>query len=114
MVVIDAESGKVITTVPTGEGTDAAAFDPGTKLAFSSNGEDGTLTVIKQESPDKYTVSQNVQTKRGARTMALDLKTHTVYLSDADFGKIAAPTAANPRPRPQIVPGSFKLLVVAQ
>jgi YVTN family beta-propeller protein len=114
MAVVDADSGKVITTVPTGEGTDAAAFDPGAKLVFSSNGGDGTLTVISQESADKYVVAQNVQTRRGARTMALDLKTHTVYLSDADFGERPAPTAENPHPRPQIVPGTFKLLVVAQ
>ncbi len=114
MAVVDADSGKVITTVPTGEGTDAAAFDPGVQLAFSSNGGDGTLTIIKQESADKYTVAQNVQTRRGARTMALDLKTHTVYLSDADFGERPTPSAANPHPRPQIVPGTFKLLVVAQ
>jgi hypothetical protein len=114
MAIVDADSGKVITTVPTGEGTDAAAFDPGIKLAFSSNGGDGTLTVIKQESADKYSVAQNVQTQRGARTMALDLKTNTVYLSDAEFGERPAPTAANPHPRRQIVPGTFKLLVVAQ
>lgn len=114
MAVVDADNGKVITTVPTGEGTDAAAFDSGTKLAFSSNGGDGTLTVIKQESADKYSVSQNVQTRRGARTMALDLKTHTIYLSDADFGERPAPTAENPHPRPKIIPGTFKLLVVAQ
>lgn len=114
MAVVDADSGKVITTVQTGAGTDAAAFDPGTKLAFASNGQDATLTVVKQESPDHYTVAQNVKTQRGARTMALDLKTHTIYLSDADFGPAPAPTADNPRPRPRIIPGTFKLLVVAQ
>lgn len=114
MAVVDADSGKVIATIPTGEGTDAAAFDPGVKLAFSSNGGDGTLTVIRQESADKYTVAQNVETRHGARTMALDLKTHTVYLSDADFGERPAPTAANPHPWPRIIPGTFKLLVVAR
>ncbi len=114
MAVVDADSGKVITTVPTGEGTDAAAFDPGSKLAFSSNGGDGTLTVIRQESADKYSVFQNAQTQRGARTMALDLKTHTIYLSDAEFGERPAPTAENPHPRPKIIPGTFRLLVVAQ
>ncbi len=74
MTVVDADSGKVITTVPTGEGTDAAAFDPERKLVFSSNGEDGTLTVIKEISADKYAVVANVATQRGARTMALDLE----------------------------------------
>ena len=113
MAVIDAGSGNVITTLPTGAGTDAAAFDPEKKLAFASNGRDATLTVIQQESPDKYSLVQNVKTRLGARTMALDLKTHTVYLSDAEFGETPAPTADNPRPRPKMVPGTFKLLVVA-
>lgn len=114
MAVVDADSGKIVTTVPIGEGPDAAAFDPGTKLAFSSNGEDGTLTVVKEESPDKYSVLQNVKTQRGARTMALDLKTHKIYLAVAEFGPASAATADNPRPRPKLVPGSFKLLVVSQ
>lgn len=113
MAVVDADSGKVITTLPTGAGTDAAAFDPEKKLAFASNGRDATLTVIQQESSDKYSVVQNVKTRMGARTMAIDLKTHTIYLSDADFGETPAPTADVPHPRPKMVPGSFKLLVVA-
>lgn len=114
MAVVDASTGKVVATVPTGEGTDAAAFDPETHLAFASNGEDGTLTVVKQESADKYSLVQNVKTQRGARTMALDLKTHNIYLSDAEFGPAPAATAANPHPRPRILPGTFKLIVVAQ
>jgi WD40 repeat protein len=113
MTVVNADSGKVITTVPTGEGTDAAAFDPEKKLIFSSNGEDGTLSVIKEQSPDKYSLVENVKTQRGARTMALDLRTHKVYLSDAEFGATPAATADRPHPRPSIKPGSFKLLVVA-
>lgn len=113
MAVVDADNGKVITTLPTGTGTDAAAFDPETRLAFASNGGDGTLTVVKQESPDKYTVVANARTQRGARTMALDLKTHKIYLSDAEFGPAPAATADNPHPRPKIVAGSFKLLVMA-
>lgn len=113
MAVVDADSGRVITTVPTGEGTDAAAFDPDRKLIYSSNGRDGTLTVIREQSADKYGVLANVQTARGARTMALDLKTHRVYLSDAEFGATPEATAEHPHPRPAIKPGSFKLLVVA-
>jgi YVTN family beta-propeller protein len=113
MAVVDAGSGKVITTVAIGGGPDAAAFDPETKLVFSSNGE-GTLTVVKQQTPDTYTVAQTVKTQRGARTMALDLKAHKVYLSDADFGPAPAATADNPRPRPKILPGTFKLLVVSE
>lgn len=112
MAVVDADSGKVITTVPTGAGTDAAAFDPGTKLAFASNGQDATLTVIKEESADKFKLVENAKTQRGARTMALDRQTHKIYLSDAEFGPAPEPTADNPRPRPKIVPGSFKLLVM--
>ena len=113
MVVMDADSGKVVATPPIGEGVDANAFDPGTGFAFSSNG-DGTLTVVHQDSPDKYTVVDNVQTQRGARTMALDLKTHNIYLVTAEFGPPPAPTADQPRPRPSIVPGSFTVLVVGR
>ncbi len=113
MAVVDADSGKVITTVPTGAGTDAAAFDPGTKLAFASNGQDATLSVIKEESPDKFTLVENAKTERGARTMALDTQTHKIYLSDAEMGPAPAPTTENPRPRPKMVPGSFKVLVMA-
>jgi len=114
MAVVDAESGRVVATVPTGAGTDAAAFDPQTKLAFASNGGSGTLSVIQQKTADEYLTVADVKTQRGARTMALDTKTHTVYLSDADFGPAPAPTPQNAHPRPQILPGSFKLLVVSQ
>jgi YVTN family beta-propeller protein len=113
MAVVDAGSGKVITKVPIGDGPDAAGFDPEKKLVFSSNGE-GTLTVVQQESPDTYTAAQNVKTQRGARTMALDLKTHKLYLADAEFGPAPAASADNPRPRPKILPGTFKLLVVSE
>jgi len=110
MVVMDADSGKVVATPAIGEGVDANRFDPGTQLAFSSNG-DGTLTVVHQDSPDKYTVVDNVQTQRGARTMEIDLKTHRVFLVTAEFG----PMPANPQPgerrRPPMIPGSFSLLV---
>jgi YVTN family beta-propeller protein len=114
MAIVDADTGKVITTVPTGAGTDAAAFDPGTKLAFASNGQDGTLTVVKEESANELKLVENGKTQRGARTMALDTQTHKIFLSDADMGPALAPTANDPRPRPKIVPGSFKLLVMAR
>src|SRR5260370_34856361 len=84
MAVVDADSGKVIATPKTGEGADAAAFDPGTNLAFSSNGGSGTRTVVHDDAPDKHSVVENVPTKRCRRTMALDLKTHTVYRQSAD------------------------------
>ena len=113
MTVTDGVSGKVVVTVPIGDGPDAAAFDPARKLVFSSNGE-GTLTIIHQDTPTKYTVLANVPTQRSARTLALDEKTGKVYLAAAQFGPRPAPTAANPHPRPTIVPGSFVVLVVAR
>ncbi|HWW77007.1 MAG TPA: hypothetical protein VNZ44_16520, partial [Pyrinomonadaceae bacterium] len=113
MAVVDADSGKVVTTVPIGGGVDAAAFDPETGLVFSSNGE-GTLTVVHEDSPDRYTVVETVATRRGARTLALDPKTHRVYLVTAEFGPPPAPTPERPRPRPSIVPGTFTLLVVGR
>ena len=108
MAVVDADSGKVIATPPIGEGVDATAYDPGTGFALSSNGE-GTLTVIKQDGPDKYSVLENVPTKRSARTMGLDLKTHNVVLPAADF----LPPKEGER-RGQMKPGSFVLVVVAR
>ncbi len=113
MAVVNADTGKVVATVPIGSGVDAAAFDPETGLVFTSNGE-GTLTVVREDAPDKYTVVENVSTRRGARTMALDPKTHRVYLVTAEFGPPPAPTPERPRPRPSIVPGSFTLLVVGR
>ncbi|MBV9670318.1 MAG: YncE family protein, partial [Acidobacteriales bacterium] len=113
MAVVDADSGKVVATPEIGDGPDAAGYDPGTKLAFSSNG-DGTLTVIKQSGKDEYSVAENVTTAKGARTMALDTSSHKVYLSAADLGPAPAATAQTPHPRPSIVPNSFKVLVVSQ
>ncbi len=112
MVVVDAGAGKVVTTVAIGDGPDAAAYDPDNKLVFSSNGA-GTLTVVKQESADKYTVLDNVKTEKSARTMALDSKTRKIYLPAAEFGPPPAPTADNPHPRGKAVPGSFHLVVVS-
>ena len=113
MVVVNADTGQVVTTLPTGAGTDAAGFDPETGYAFSSNGE-GTLTVIHEDSPDKFSVVENVATQARARTMALDTKTHQVYLVTAEFGTAPAPTAQQPRPRPPMVPGSFTLLIMSR
>jgi DNA-binding beta-propeller fold protein YncE len=114
MVVVDANNGKVITTLPIGAGTDAAGFDPETGFAFSSNGGDGTLTVVHEDSPDKFTVVENVPTLRRARTMALDTKTHQVYTVTAEFGQAPAPSTEQPRPRAPMVPGSFTLLVLSR
>ena len=111
MAVIDANTGKVIATPPIGEGVDAAAFDPGTGYAFASNGGSGTLTVVHEDSPDKYSVVEDVPTQAHARTMALDPKTHQVFLVTADFGPAPAATADNAHPRPTMVKDSFVVLV---
>jgi len=113
MAVVDADSGKVLATPTIGEGVDATAFDAETGLAFASCGE-GVLTVVKEESPDKFSVAESVPTKRGARTLALDSKTHNVFVVTADFGPPPAPTADNPHPRRSIVPDTFVVLVVAK
>jgi DNA-binding beta-propeller fold protein YncE len=110
MAVVDADNGKVLSTLPIGRGVDAARFDPETGLAFASCGE-GVLTVIREESPDKFSVLENVPTQAGARTMALDEKTHNVFLVTAQFGPAPAPTADQPHPRPPILPSSFVVLV---
>ena len=86
MAVLDAESGKIITTLPIGDHVDASAFDPETKLVFNSCG-DGTLAVFHQDSPDKYSLIENVKTAPRAKTMALDPKTHRVFLSTAEDGQ---------------------------
>ncbi len=109
MVVLDADSGRVVATPTIGKGPDASAFDPKLGLAFSSNGRDGTLTVVKEESPDTFTVVGTVPTQLGARTMALDPRTHTIYLATARFGPPLA-GATGPR-RFSIEPNSFVILV---
>jgi len=106
MAVVDADSGRVIATPAIGEGVDANAFDPDTTTAFASNGE-GTLTVVHGDGPDKFTVVENVPTKKSARTMALDQKTHNIFLAAADFDP---PAPAEQRPK--MKPGSFVILVV--
>jgi YVTN family beta-propeller protein len=112
MAISDAATGKLITTVPIGEGVDANAFDPGTRLAFASCG-DGTLTVVHEDSPAKFTVVQTVKTMAGARTMGLDPRDHKLYTVSARFGPPPRDsTAANPRRRPPILPGTFALLVL--
>ncbi len=113
MAISDPAAGTVIATLPIGPGVDAAAFDPKTRLAFASNGGDGTLTVVQQESANKYTVLGNAPTQRGSRTMVLDPTTHKVYLSAAEFGAAPPPSTPGGRPgRPPIVPGSFAVLVL--
>ena len=114
MAVVDADSGKVLATPAIGEGVDATTFDEETGLAFASCGQDAVLTVVKEEAPDKFTVAENVPTKKGARTLALDSQTHNVFVVTADFGPRPAPTADNPRARPPMIPDSFVVLVVGR
>jgi DNA-binding beta-propeller fold protein YncE len=106
MIVMDATSGKLITSLPTGDGADGAGFDAQLKTAYSSNG-DGTLTVVKELSDDKFTVAENVATKLGARTITVDQNTHKIYLPSGSFKP-----ATKESFRPQIIPGTFKILVV--
>jgi DNA-binding beta-propeller fold protein YncE len=113
MTVVDYTNGKVVATVPIGQGVDANRFDPGTGFAFSSCG-DGTITVAHEDSPDKYTVVDTISTQRGARTMALDTKNHNVYTVTAELGPPPAATLAAPNPRPTIVPDTFTLLIFSR
>jgi DNA-binding beta-propeller fold protein YncE len=113
MAVVNADTGKVVTTLPIGEGVDADRFDPALNLAFASCGE-GVLTVVKEESPEKFNVLQNLKTARGARTMALNSKTHRIYLVTAKFGPPPAATADQPHPRPSILPDTFEVLVIGK
>jgi hypothetical protein len=114
MAVVDADSGKVLATPAIGDGVDATAFDPEAGLAFASCGQDAVLTVVKEESPSKFTVAERIPTQKGARTMALDARTHNVFVVTAQFGPPPAPTAANPHPWPTTVPNTFVVLVVAK
>jgi outer membrane protein assembly factor BamB len=111
MAVLDADAGRLVASLPIGEGVDASAYDPGTALAFASNG-DGTLTIVKQDGPDLYHVVETSATQRGARTMALDEKTHQVFLAAAEFATPPPATAEQPRPRAPMVPNSFTILVL--
>ena len=106
MAVVDADTGKVVATPEICDGPDASAFDPATEYALASCG-DGHLTVVHEDSPDKFTVIENVPTKRSARTMGLDLKTHKIFLSSAEF----EPPAPGER-RGKMKPGSFAILIV--
>jgi YVTN family beta-propeller protein len=112
MIVLDAQTGKRVASVPIGDGPDAAAFDPGRGLVFSSNGQSGTLTVAHQDDPDHYRVVATVPTQTTARTMALDASSGRVYLSAAQFGPHTE--QGGPHPHPPIVPNSFTVLVVGQ
>jgi hypothetical protein len=107
MAVSDYQAGKVVATVPIGQGVDGAGYDPGSRDAFASNA-DGTLTVIHQDSPDQYHVAQTVGTPRFSRNMGLDPTNHRVFLAAAKFGELPV----GGRGRPAVVPGTFNVLVI--
>ncbi len=109
MAVVDSSSGKLLGSVPIGAGSDGAAFDPSAGLAFSSNGRDGTLTVVGETAPGKFAVVQTLATQKSGRTNALDEKTHKLFIPAADVKPPATPGA-----RPTIEPNSFELLVVGR
>ena len=111
LLVLDADTGKILASFPIGAGNDAVKFDVGAKLVFASQG-DGTLTVVHEDSKNGFKLQQAVKTEPGARTMAVDPKTHRVFMPTADFGTRLAPTPANPHPRPSMVPGTFRVLVL--
>ncbi|MEO7800904.1 MAG: YncE family protein [Ginsengibacter sp.] len=108
LVVMNSMNGKIVAKVPIGEGCDGDAFDDASKNIYTSNGE-GTLTVIHQATPDKYTVVETITTKKGARTIALDSSTHQLYLPTSDFQKATSSTE-----RPKLVPGTFQVLVIGK
>jgi len=109
MAVVDAGSGRLLKTLPIGAGCDGAGFDPGTGSAYAANG-DGTLTVVDPDGAGGYAVTAAIATRKGARTLAVDPRTHRIYLPTAEFGP--APVVAGKPSRPPILPGTFQILVV--
>jgi DNA-binding beta-propeller fold protein YncE len=112
MDILDSETGKIVAEAPIGDSPDSAAFDPSLGIAFSSNG-DGTLTLVKEIDPSRFSVSQNIITLKGARTMAYDSESHRAYLVTASFGETPPATKEQPKPRATIIPGSFVVLVIS-
>jgi DNA-binding beta-propeller fold protein YncE len=106
MVMMDSTNGKVVYSVPVGDGVDSTWFDPQTKLAFTSNGGAGTVSVAHEDSPSVLKIVQTIKTVRGARTMALDPATHTIYVAATDY----EPQAPGSKDRPKAVAGTFRVL----
>jgi DNA-binding beta-propeller fold protein YncE len=110
MEMLDTTTGKVVASVPIGAGVDGCAFDDASQLAFASCGE-GTMTIAKEEAPEKLTVVQTLKTERSARTMAIDPKTHRLYLPSAQFESAPSPSPGASPARPKMMPNTMKLLV---
>jgi DNA-binding beta-propeller fold protein YncE len=111
LIVLDANSGKVVKELPIGEGCDGVAFDPVLKNIYSSNGS-GTLTIISEVSNNDYQVVKNVPTQKSARTLALDEATHHIFLPAAEF--LPQPPEEKGKKRPTMAPGTFRVLVVGE
>jgi YVTN family beta-propeller protein len=109
MVILSANDGKIIAEVPIGERCDGVVFDPISKTAFASNGE-GTISVVKEESPSKYVVTETINSEKGARTITIDPKTNHIFTMSAQYGETPPATTENPRPRPKVLAGTFMVL----
>jgi hypothetical protein len=112
VVVVDAEDGHIVANLPIGDGCDGVKFDPGMKRAYCSNGE-GTMTVVQELNKDSYKVLENITTMAGARTLALDIRTHHIYAPTAEMNPAPAATADNPEPRRTAKPDSFFIMDIA-
>lgn len=114
MAVANADSGKIVTTMPIGPHVDATAFDPETGLIFFAN--NGSVTIFHQDSPDNYSLVETVKTQLKTNTLALDPKNHKIYMPGAEFGPLPAATADNPHPTPPKipVPSTFRLFVLGR
>ncbi len=109
MVILNSETGKMVASVPIGEHCDGVTFDPNTKRIYASNGE-GSVTIVQQENENVYKIIETVKTQRGAKTIAINSKTNHIYLPVAELGDTPMPTKEEPKPKPSIVPNTFKLL----
>lgn len=109
LVAMDATNGKIVGQIPIGEGCDGAAFDPASSLIFTSNGE-GSVTVVKENNANSFAVVETIPTRKSARTITIDTKTHKLYLPAADFEPLA--TGAPKGSRPKMIAGSFQVLVL--
>ncbi len=108
MVILDAKTGNFIAEAPIGDRCDGVVFDPSTQTAFSSNGE-GTITAIHEDTPSVFSVKETITTAKGARTIAIDDKTHHIFTMTAEYGETPPKTAENPRPRAKIIPNTFSV-----
>lgn len=113
MIILDSDNGKVVSQMPIGKRVDGVVFDPSSRRVFSSNGE-GTVTIVEEISANEFMVIETVRTEPGARTIALDPKTHHVFVSTAQYDRAPAPTTENPHPRLPVIPGTFMILEIGK